>query len=396
MTKKLAILLFSAFTLRLLLSPYLTYYNDLLLYKAWGVDLAIHGSINFYERLWCDYLPGYLYMLMGVTWLREFLTNFGLYFSDEYTYKFIPILFDIISGYFIYQILNVFTSVKKSLIGTAIFLFSVSTLALSSLWGQSDGVVTTFLIGSLYFLIKRKILLAFTLLGLAQITKPIAIISLPIYLIWLIRQHHPIPKIILGLATFFAAILIPFLGFTYNNYNILQTAILRHTATFDQYQYTSLNAFSFWGGLHGFWISDQKLFLGLTYKIWGYLLYSIPVIITLIVLLTRRSAKNPKILLIAAAINYLAMFLFITRMHERHAYYGLAFCLIYFLFTTRITKVFILLATATFCLNLYFAYAINAKLTFNLDSTTITFLSWVNFATLICLIRELFIIKPDD
>jgi Gpi18-like mannosyltransferase len=395
MTKGLFILLLSALIVRLLLAPYLTYYSDLLIYKAWGINLATYGPLNFYARMWSDYLPGYLYMLMISSWIQQTFSNIGFIIPDEYTYKFFPIIADIISGYFVYKILINYLTPQKSLFGTGIFLFSLSTLALSTFWGQSDGIVTTFLIASLYFLIKQNIPISFALLGLAQITKPIAIISIPIYLVWLLRQKVPFIKILIGGISFLLAIILPFIGFTYANNNVLQTFFLRHFATFDQYQYTSLNAFSYWGGLHGFWVSDQSTFIGMNLRIWGYALYSIPLLITLMVLCFKKTHLDSKILILSQAINYTAMFLFITRMHERHFYFGLSICLIYLIFATPITRIFILLSAIVFILNLFFAYAINAKIPFTLEPIVISLLVFINFATLLMLIKDLIFYKKS-
>lgn len=395
MTRKLLILLLTAFILRLLLMPFFTYYSDLLLYKSWGVNLAQFGPLNFYGRLWSDYLPGYLYMLMFVSFFHGLFASTNILIPDEYTYKFIPVMADIVSGFFVYKILNTFATPNKSLLGTTIFLFSISTLALSSLWGQSDGVVTVFLISSLYFLISKKVATSFALLGLAQITKPIAIISIPIYLVWLWQGSKSIPKIIFGLVIYLLAILIPFIGFTYNDYNIFQTVILRHIATFDQYQYTSLNSFSFWGGLHGFWISDQLTYLGLNYRAWGYFLYAIPLLI-IILNLCMTTQRYAKTLIASQAINYMAMFIFITRMHERHMYYGLTLGLIFFLSASRLSKVLIVMSVLVFAVNLFYAYSINAKIQFYLEPSTLALLCFINFATMLCLIRDLLIQSHHD
>lgn len=125
MTKGLFILLLSALIVRLLLAPYLTYYSDLLIYKAWGINLATYGPLNFYARMWSDYLPGYLYMLMISSWIQQTFSNIGFIIPDEYTYKFFPIIADIISGYFVYKILINYLTPQKSLFGTGIFLFSL-------------------------------------------------------------------------------------------------------------------------------------------------------------------------------------------------------------------------------------------------------------------------------
>jgi hypothetical protein len=106
----------------------------------------------------------------------------------------------------------------------------------------------------------------------------------------------PFIKILIGGISFLLAIILPFIGFTYANNNVLQTFFLRHFATFDQYQYTSLNAFSYWGGLHGFWVSDQSTFIGMNLRIWGYALYSIPLLITLMVLCFKKTHLDQSLL----------------------------------------------------------------------------------------------------
>jgi Gpi18-like mannosyltransferase len=60
----------------------------------------------------------------------------------------------------------------------------------SSAWGQCDMMVTSFVLGSIYYLLERKFHLAFIFLGIALALKPQAFFILPIFgFCWLRKQY---------------------------------------------------------------------------------------------------------------------------------------------------------------------------------------------------------------
>ena len=105
-----------------------------------------------------------------------------------------------------------------------------------------------------------------------------------------------------GLAVFIAGF-IPF----WNHGTLISFIYERLGVSLNQYPYTSVNAFNFWG-LTGFWKPDNIYF-----QVGGYGL----VLILLIILFFKLwKVKNPEYYLLSFVFG--ASFIFFTRMHERH------------------------------------------------------------------------------
>ena len=60
-------LLVFGFALRVLLSPYLTYQWGFRTWEAWAYGIFKVGFFEFYDRYWCDYMLGYLYVFFGAS-----------------------------------------------------------------------------------------------------------------------------------------------------------------------------------------------------------------------------------------------------------------------------------------------------------------------------------------
>jgi len=130
---KLLALLPAALGMRLLLTSFGTLVLDHNTFVAWSVNLAQNGFGHFYNG-WCDYLPGYLYVLWG---LGKIHLAWPL-IPTEFLYKLPAILADLVTGFLIYKIVKKHKSERWGLIGAGLYLFNPAILANSTLWGQVD------------------------------------------------------------------------------------------------------------------------------------------------------------------------------------------------------------------------------------------------------------------
>lgn len=348
--------------LKIYLAKYLTHYGDLLTFKAWGVEIANNGFNSFYNTVWSDYLPGYLYILALLAKIQGLLTNLGLYVNDDYLYKLPSILADFGNSLFIYLIAKMFVSPKKAFIVGVFALFNPAFLANSTFWGQAESFMTFFLLSSFYFLMRGNYAVAAVLIGLGQTVKPIAVFAIPIYLIYLFRKKIK-PVIVLSfLPIILITMVIIFIPFS-NDPNILKFILDRHLVTANQYPYTSLNAFNLWAVMSNFWISDDLKYLAINFHTWGVIFFSL-IYFTLIMVLTRRKKIDnyPVFFAWILTICYLAVFLLLTRIHERHMFYGLSFSALLLAFVSWRKKLAIFTLNLVYLINLGFAYAqINNK-----------------------------------
>ena len=314
-------LLTVAFILRLILSPYGTLYLDFNSWVGWSHRLTEVGFSRFYEA-WSDYLPGYLYVL----WFLGQLKNIFPHFPYEILYKLPSILADLVTAYLIFSLLKNLLNEKKALLVSAFYLFNPAILANSTLWGQADSFSTMLVVLAFYLLWQEKYLLSSTFFSIAFLTKPQSIIFLPFVFLPLVKKKK-LKTAGIFLFVFLGLFVLAFLPFA-GAQNLIVFIWERLGNTFNQYPFTSVNAFNFWALVGGFWRTDGQVAFLFTPKQWGILIFGF-INVVLLLFLWKRGTKNNEIdfkrLFFSLALVSAAAFLFLTRVHERHLFPFFAF-----------------------------------------------------------------------
>lgn len=390
-TKIFFILALFAFAARLLLAPYLTYYLDLDTFRSWSYYLAEHGFQSFYANVWSDYLPGYHYILWLLGIIRLWFIEQSLPLNEVILYKMPSMIADIGNALFIYLIAKKFTTPLKSLLSAAFFLISPAVLANSTFWGQADSFTTFFLLSSFYFLLQSKLWFSAMLIGLGTVVKPIAVLSIPIYLTFILFRFKDrgLSSVALFLLISSSIAVLTFLPFS-NSPDLIQFIFQRFQQTFHQYTYTSLNAFNIWAIVSDFWVPDNLTFLNISLQNWGTIFLGIVYVPLLIILLFRlRSVQHPAPLLsFVLTIGYLAMFLLLTRIHERHLFFSLSLMALLLPNASILGIMVIFAAHIVYTLNLAFAYFQLIGKPLPWDHTIIVLLSLINMGALIYLLQN--------
>lgn len=364
----IAVLSVIALLLRVYLSRFNSYYNDLYTFQSWSLELIRHGFSSFYDLGISDYPPGYLYFLWLFGKLFYFLAFKFDYVNLELIYKLPAIISDILVGVLIFLILKKISTIKVALITSALYLFNPVTIVNSTLWGQVEGIMMFFLLLSVYFLISKKIFLSAIALGAAQTIKPVALMALPLILIYIyfVLTKKSIPKLLIYSATFLATIVFIFIPFN-NTGNIFQFVFNRYTFNLDWYQALSLNAFNIWGV---FSLTDNGRIIRvdnsirtllISYKEIGYLLFVIAYTIVAFIFIRLKDCKKEvidSIFIQSLGIIYLSLFMFFTRLHERHIFYGLIFSFINLLLIGKISKLMVIGLCVIHVINMYYSYQI--------------------------------------
>jgi dolichyl-phosphate-mannose-protein mannosyltransferase len=264
---------------------------------GWSSILIRDGFKAFYNS-WSDYLPGYLYILYFLGRIRDFI-------PDVLLYKLPAMLTDLATGYLIYRILKESKGSRWGLIGAGIYLFNPAILANSSLWGQVDSLTALTSMLSIY-LMPTSFVLSAVSLAVGTLIKPQTAFVFPVIIFMMFREKWKVQKIfaytLIGL-TVFVGLFIPFWG----HGNLVSFIYERLGISLNQYPYTSINAFNFWG-LTGFWKADN-----IFYQIAGY---GLVLISTSLAAIKLWKIKNAPYYL--SAFIFAASFMFFTRMHERH------------------------------------------------------------------------------
>jgi len=323
--------------LRILLSNYGTYDPDFGTWRAWAYAIYHTGFYEFYSKIWCDYMPGYLYIL----WILQLVHETFKDLNYEILFKLPANLSDLGISIVIFFALKKITTLRISFLSSIIYFFNPASLSNSTFWGQVDSVHALPILLSIFMGLNRRYILSGVFASCAFMIKPQSIVVFPILGIlslegFLIREESKSPikllpsiKFLLTALLTIYVITLPFIFFKIDDVFGLFTAPVifimdRFQAAYTQYNQASLNAFNFWG-MVAMWQSDQIEFLGVTYQRWGTLVFAmiyITVVGFIIGLMTKRRS------LISSEFNYkiyqgvtiilFALFLYVTRAHERH------------------------------------------------------------------------------
>jgi len=331
------IILFLGLLLRIILAPLGTLKLDQNTFIAWSSNLARNGFKNFYSD-WSDYLPGYMYFL----W---FLGKIKGIIPDILLYKFPAIFSDLFTGFLIYKIAKKYVNEKKSILLSSLFLFNPAILGNSTLWGQIDSLVCLFSVLTIW-LLEKNLLLSAICLSLGTLIKPQTAFLTPLILYLLIVKKTKIKNIFIYAISGALIFILGFLPFAPKELNIFNFIYERLVFSSNQYPYTSINAFNFWG-LFGFWKTDIK---NIPLNIVGTLIFASVCIFSV---LKGKLIKGKEYVL--SALIFLASFLFLTRIHERHLLPIFPFVLLSTIFLPNTIVIYFLLSL-TYVFNLYYSF----------------------------------------
>ena len=391
------LLLIVGFILRILFSPSWTYEGDFGSWKGWAYGISKVGFSEFYDEYWCDYMPGYLYIL----WLLQHLHTAFPMIPDTILFKLPANLSDLGISIVIFYVLRNITNVRNAKIASLAYFFNPASLSNSTFWGQVDSVHTLPLLVSIFLGVRRHFVISIVFAVIAFMIKPQSIVIFPIIGFFVIRDVIRRKKedrlflktFILGVkifATSIITIIVITLPFFWDEIakdsltGIIIEPIFfikeRFFMAYNQYKYTSLNAFNFWAMIHGMWISDQDMFLDITYKRWGTIIFGafyalIFGFLFLSEVMRRSEAGFKNFEYIKSENAYgmtadglltfrtfhvvtlilFALFLFVTRAHERHFLPTIVFFTM-IVFRSRLYWLFYALISLVYVINMAYAY----------------------------------------
>jgi len=328
-----------AFFLRIIVTPFGTHYLDQNTFIAWSNILGKVGFKDFYLS-WCDYLPGYLYILnvLGKINLLKIIPS-GVLF------KLPAIISDVVTGYLIYKVSKRFSKESTALIIACFYLFNPAILGNSAMWGQVDSITSLFSISALMAL--PNIWISSLLLAISVLIKPQAAFIAPVIFLYFIKEKWRIEKIIYYILFSGSVFLLGFIPFYPGSGSFITFVVNRISVVLNQYGYGSVNAFNFWG-FWGFWKPDD---LGkITHQIIGFIL--VGALLSISYFLVRK--KKGFVYLLSSCV-YLVTYLFMTRMHERHMLPALAPIAMSLNFLPNLLSVYFIFS-AIYVANLIYSY----------------------------------------
>ena len=306
--------LLAVLVVKIIIAPRFQYKIDVNAYAAWALKLAEEGPSRFYAPgYFADYPPGYMYVLW---WLGLASKAFRVAWNAPafvILLKLPALLADFAVARLIFARLRSRGARLAWMAGLA-FALNPALVLDSAVWGQTDSVLG--LLTLLAFLAQgeRRFELSWMFAALAVLTKPQALILVPLLALWpwgWWKSGRPVSAALAALATVFV-VADPFRG-----EKPWRWLIDLYSGTAGYYAETSVNAMNAMALLFGMRHSDSDGLLGLSAQMWGFALGGLLGLAFLAPYLWRRTRTLHAALFASAT---LVSFLCLTRMHERYLY----------------------------------------------------------------------------
>lgn len=381
----IALILLLGFLIRYYFAPqFISESGDIRLYAEWGEKLVKYNAANFYEYpVWLYAPPNYpplLSLIYGAAfWLFERkyviaqLHNLikippAIFIKFFYTHgyflllKLPGILADLGLSLLIYKlILAISKNKKKAFLGLVFYLFNPATIFLSSIWGQTDSLISLLGLFSFYALFKGNVALSLPLLFTSLYIKPNWGVFIPLYIYLALIIKPKIRQVIMGVLLTLAIFILataPFarniIDFTYwlMTTRILPTATVAHKA--------SISAFNLYTIFLRMDIDpDNLLILGtVPLNIFGYLCFTLVNIISFIYL--KRKKITLENLLLSLFVIGFGAYLFLPNMLERYFFSAFAPMIVLIFVRPRLLITGVLINLAIFA-NITYAFFRRSK-----------------------------------
>lgn len=341
MRRKVFVLLFLGFLIRLILVPQPGFEADVAFWKSWSLAASEKGIVWLTRNTNYNYPAGFsliLWLMGRVYRLFADPNDFSQYWqANNYLFlllcKLPSIFADLAIGWGLYYLLThskILALPKKSsrlaLLISGLYLFHPVVLFDGAWWGQVDSLGVAFLLFSLIGLGKRKTLWASVLITTGFLIKLQVIVVLPLFFlyVWQAFSWKEMVKSLAASLVTFLVITIPFslgrdLGRTF--YLIIQNA--------DWFPLLSLRAYNLWwlvsNGV-GMVLSDKVLTFGITSaKTAGLIFFGASYLLAMALIFQKPDLKN---LLASFVLAGFAFFILPTQSHERYIFPALVLSLL--------------------------------------------------------------------
>ncbi|MDQ2941843.1 MAG: phospholipid carrier-dependent glycosyltransferase [Chloroflexota bacterium] len=328
-------------------------------FASWAGQLARHGPAEFYANCgFCDYPPGYMFML----WFGGVLAALLPPGAAIGLVKVPGILADVGVAWLLFIICRRWggeligrAGARRGLSGetlgltaAAIYLFNPGTLFDAAVWGQIDSVGTLVLVATIYLLARGRTEAAAVGAVAAMLIKFQFAFAVPIVAVVGIKRHlagrstdpeldarrepvRVLTSLAAGLATL-AALILPFRMGIWSSNPGETTLVSKFLEAAGTYPGLSINAFNLWRnpwsglGNTNQWGDDTTALFSVAgttvdWRLVGTLLFVGVALVALWLVVHRDDLRG---LLIAALLVAVAFFVLPTRVHERYLFPALA------------------------------------------------------------------------
>lgn len=318
-------------------------YSDSL--YPWVVFIQEHGYVNALKYNFANYTPPYLYFLVLVAKVGHPLIMI----------KFLSIIFDYFMAFFVAKIINL--KYKNEIyfwLSFALVPLIPTVFCNSSWWGQCDSIYSSFVMGSIYFLMRKQNLYSVLFLSIAFCFKLQTIFIFPLFFILLLRGNIKWYYFLLIPIAYFIAVLPAWIVG-----RPLQDLLLIYLEQTNQYSALQNNFDNFYRPLeYAVGTSLINLYIDIIRRI-GIIITFLCVFL-LCLFLSKKKYKFTNDLLIDIEFLFLVLIPFLLPgMHERYLYLADVSSLMIFLYTKRPYQLVIIFVSSWGYMN--FLLSLNSK-----------------------------------
>lgn len=318
--KVLTMILISVIALLIRLFMFNYESGDYLLFLSrWCDHLKSNGGFNGILTVDADYNMIYLYFLALFTYIPV---------KYLYSIKILSVIFDFVMAIAAYLLAEEIMKDNEnkdeySMLIYALVLFLPTVMMNSAYWAQCDSIYTSFLLLSIYFLLKKKYNLTFILYGVAFTFKLQAIFFLPVYgIIYLKNREFSIFKFLwVAVVNFILYIPAMIIG------KPLSGIIDAYTTQVGKYAYKTVfgypNVYNFFD-IHAVYLNRPGILFTMC----------LLMILMVIVLCTKGKIEREKVLELGMVVVLLVTY-FLPEMHDRYGYIAEVISIIYVVITRR-------------------------------------------------------------
>ncbi len=345
--------------------------------KPWFEELKAYGGLQALARDVGNYSPIYMTIL-------AILTYFPV--DSVISIKIVSIIFELIGGFFLIKIVRELFKDKKNkeliaVIAYGVYLFLPTVFLNSAYWAQSDAIYTSFVLISLYYLLKKNFLKGLIFWSIAFAFKFQAIFIFPLYILMYFTDRDIKFRYILTVPITVFLLSLPKVIFT-GDFLFGFKFYVNQFGTYDNYLTLNLpNIYSIYFKNEGYsnLIETPLKELGTI-----GLLFTIALFVIIALVVMKKKIKFEKETIIDFALwSILICTFFLPQMHERYLFMGDVIGIIYLLKNRK--RFYIPLAIELISLNGYM------YLLFSGFAINLSFLSIFFFVILLIYTKDMYI-----
>ncbi len=279
----------------------------------WYDHIQNNGGFAALKDNFSNYTPPYLYLM----WLATKLPVQKLY-----AIKLIAIPFDFLLAFIVLLLVRLkYQNKTIQLLAFCAALFAPTVIFNSALWGQSDAMYTSFLLGAVYYLIRKKPVVAFAFFSVALSFKTQAILMAPLFLLLYLKKSIPAWVVLLAPAIYFLFVIPSWMAG-----RPLLDLMTMHWQQAETFKQLTMNAPNFYQ-----WLPDDYGVFG---KFGIVLAVTCVFVLCLLVWKSVEELNQELIVRLALACVLLVPF-FLPRMHERYFFPADVLAIVYAFYFPR-------------------------------------------------------------